>query len=112
MGRPIGTTLRTRSQFEKIVAANPFDDAPATRKFLCVTFLSEPLAARALATLKAIDFGDEEYHVSGRQIYTWYPHGQARSELAEALGKLPQKGTLTTRNWNTVLKLLDLLSRD
>jgi uncharacterized protein (DUF1697 family) len=29
--------------------------------------------------------------------------------LAAALGKLPLRGAVTTRNWNTVLKLLEML---
>jgi uncharacterized protein (DUF1697 family) len=33
-----------------------------------------------------------------------------RSPLAAALGKLPLRGAVTTRNWNTVLALLGLLS--
>ena len=112
MGRPIATTLRTRAQFERIVAANPFADVATTPKYLCVTFLSEKLAADSSAALAAADFGDELWHASGHEIYTWHPRGQGRSPLADALAKLPQAKAMTTRNWNTVLKLLEMLERD
>ncbi len=111
MGRPIATTLRTRAELEEIVAANPFESLAANPKNLCVTFLSEPPAAEALAALEAADFGEELWHASGREIYTWHPRGQGRSILAGALTKLPQSGTMTTRNWNTVLRLLEMLGR-
>jgi len=45
----------------------------------------------------------------GKEIYTWHPNGEGRSLLAAALGKLPLRGAVTTRNWNTVMKLVELL---
>jgi uncharacterized protein (DUF1697 family) len=45
----------------------------------------------------------------GKEIYTWHPSGQGRSPLAAALEKLPVRGAITRRNWNTVTKLLELL---
>lgn len=109
MGRPIATTLRTRAQLAEIVAGNPFADVATTLKFLCVTFLSEPPGAAALARLEDAEFGDERWELAGREIYSWHPRGQGRSPLAEAIAKLPVAGTATTRNWNTVLKLLAML---
>jgi uncharacterized protein (DUF1697 family) len=112
MRRPVATTVRTRKELERIVAGNPFEDVATTPRYLCVTFLSEPLAAEARAALDAADFGDELYHVSRHEIYTWHPRGQARSALAEALAKLPLRGTMTTRNWTTVLALHAMLDPD
>ncbi|MBX3232443.1 MAG: DUF1697 domain-containing protein [Labilithrix sp.] len=109
MGRPIATTLRTEAELAAIVAGNPFADVMTEPKYLCVTFLEEPPAKEALAPLRSQDFAPERFHVAGREIYTWYPNGQARSALAVALAKVPARGAVTTRNWNTVTKLLSLV---
>lgn len=109
MGRPIATTLRTRAQLAAIVEANPFADVAKNPSRLFVTFLSSAPGRAELAPLHAQDFAPERFRVSGAEIYTWHPHGYARSPLAAALTKLRLRGTVTTRNWNTVQKLLELL---
>jgi uncharacterized protein (DUF1697 family) len=109
MGRPIATTLRTRAQMAEVVAGNPFGPVASVPKYLCVTFLSHAPTKAELAPLYASDFHPELFHVTGKEIYTWHPDGQGRSPLAAALVKLRLRGAATTRNWNTVLKLLDML---
>ena len=112
MGRRIATTLRTQQQLQAIVDGNPFARVATNPSNLCVTFLSEPPAKSAVATLVAQAWRPEQVLVSGMEIYTWHPNGQARSPLREALAKLPLRGAVTTRNWNTVLKLLDLVGQE
>lgn len=112
MGRPIRTTLRTRAQMAAIVDAKPFANVATTNATLCVTFLDTAPTKSELAPLYAQKFAPELFQVSGKQIYTWHPSGQGRSPLAAAIGKLKLRGAVTTRNWNTVLKLLEMLSVD
>jgi uncharacterized protein (DUF1697 family) len=109
MGRPIATTLRTDAQMRAIVEANPLAQVATNPANLCVTFLSRAPTAPDIAPLHAQDFAPERFQVSGDEIYTWHPNGQGKSPLAAALGKLPLRGAVTTRNWNTVLKLVELL---
>ncbi|WP_408891763.1 DUF1697 domain-containing protein [Myxococcus faecalis] len=109
MGRPIATTLRTLKQLQAVVDGNPFADVATNPSSLCVTFLSAAPTKAELAPLHAQDWGPELFQVAGKEIYSWYPNGQGKSALAVALGKLALRGTVTTRNWNTVLKLLELL---
>jgi uncharacterized protein (DUF1697 family) len=112
MGRPIATTLRTRAQMTAIVAANPFVDVATNPAYLCATFLSNVPTKSEVAPLHASDFEPELFQVSGREIYTWHPNGQGRSALASVLGKLRLRGAITTRNWNTVLNLQDMLGEN
>jgi uncharacterized protein (DUF1697 family) len=109
MGRPIATTLRTLEALKALVAQNPLGQVATDPKFLCVTFLAHPPTHSELAPLHANDWAPELFAVANREIYTWHPHGQARSPLAVALAKLPLRGAVTTRNWNTVLRLVVLL---
>jgi uncharacterized protein (DUF1697 family) len=112
MGRPIATTLRTRKELGAIVDAHPFAEVATNPAFMCVTFLSKAPTRAELAPLHAQDFGPELFSVAGREIYSWHPNGQGRSALAATLGKLPLRGAVTTRNWNTVQKLLHMLAKD
>jgi len=108
MGRPIDTTLRTRDELRGVMAANPFPEIEDPTR-LVVTFLSEPPSNADLAPVLDADWGDERIRVVGREIYCALPHGQARSPLATALGKLKLRGTVTTRNWRTVSVLTEML---
>lgn len=112
MGRPIATTLRTLDELKAVVDGNPFEKVaapPANPAHLCVTFLSHAPAKAEIAPLHAQKWEPELFKAAGREIYTWHPGGQGRSPLAAALGKLPLRGAVTTRNWNTVRKLLQAL---
>ena len=109
MGRPIATTLRTLAELRRILEGNPFvreADDPAR---LCVTFLSATPTAVEVAPIAGRRWGPELVKVAGREIYSWHPDGQGKSALAEAIQRLPLRGTATTRNWNTVRKLAALL---
>jgi uncharacterized protein (DUF1697 family) len=110
MGRPIATTLRTQKQLAAVVGARPFGAVADDHARLCVTFLSHVPTPAEIAPLQAQDFGQELFQVSGKEIYTWHPNGQGRSALAAAMAKLRLRGAVTTRNWNTVLKLLEKLA--
>jgi uncharacterized protein (DUF1697 family) len=109
MRRPIATTLRTLRQMRAIVDANPFAKVATNPAYLCVTFLSNAPTNAEVAPLHAQEWKPELFEVVGKEIYTWHPNGQGRSPLAAALGKLPLHGAVTTRNWNTVLKVLEML---
>jgi uncharacterized protein (DUF1697 family) len=109
MGRPIATVVRTETEMNAIVAANPLAKVVTHPAYSCVTFLSHTPSKAELAPLYTQDFGPEIFSVEGKEIYTWHPHGQARSALATALGKLKVRGAVTTRNWNTVQKLVAML---
>ncbi len=112
MGRPIATTLRTHKQLKAIIEANPFAKAATNLAYLCVTFLANTPTKSEVAPLHAQNFKPELFQVAAKEIYTWHPNGQGRSPLAAALQKLPLRGAVTTRNWNTVLKLLEMLGEN
>jgi uncharacterized protein (DUF1697 family) len=109
MGRPIATTLRTQAQLEAVLAGNPFGKVANDPAFLCVTFLSQPPKKPELAPLYARSWKPELFEVTGKEIYAWYPNGQGKSPLAAAIAKLKLRGAVTTRNWNTVQKLVQML---
>lgn len=95
--------VRTLDELQKVIARNPFkDEAADDPGHLIVVFLErEP-------TAKLEWPGPEVIKPSGRELFIYYPDGQGRSKLTNALieKKLGMRGT--ARNWNTVTKLRDL----
>ncbi|RSS84387.1 DUF1697 domain-containing protein [Streptomyces sp. WAC06614] len=93
-----------------VVAACPFPAAELQGKQLHATFLSEQPAEDRFAGIDAAAFLPEEFRLGDKVIYLYAPDGLGRSKLAEALARpsLLKGIDATTRNWNTVLKLVDL----
>jgi uncharacterized protein (DUF1697 family) len=99
MGKRPGVIVRSRKEFDAIVANVPFPQAKPN--FLLVYFLPEATASDALEKMVAPD--GEEAKLAGREIYVHYPNGSGRSKL-----KLPALKLGTSRNLNTVRKLAEM----
>jgi uncharacterized protein (DUF1697 family) len=104
----IPVVTRTGAELEAVVDANPYDVAEG--KHLHVTFYDEPPAPELLDGLDLDAFLPEACTVSGREIYLHVPKGMGVAKLPiqveRAARRTGQPGT--TRNWNTVLKLVSL----
>ncbi|QES47577.1 hypothetical protein DEJ50_06795 [Streptomyces venezuelae] len=93
-----------------VADACPYPAAELEGKQLHATFLSEQPAPDRFAALDREAFLPEEFTLGDRVIYVYAPHGLGRSKLAEALSRpaLVKGIDATTRNWNTVAKLVEL----
>jgi uncharacterized protein (DUF1697 family) len=98
---------RTAKQIEQVVAANPFPDAVQDPKRYQVTFLDAKCSAAEARALTEADVAPEQLHVTEREIYVWHVDGIQRSPAAKLLAT-KVSAVQTARNWNTVLKLLEL----
>lgn len=95
----------------KAVADNcPFPAAELEAKQLHATYFSAPVDAERFAEIDQSAFLPEEFRLGDRVLYLYAPNGLGRSKLAEYLAKpRMNKGvTATSRNWNTVVKLVEL----
>ncbi|MEU3772795.1 DUF1697 domain-containing protein [Streptomyces sp. NPDC032472] len=97
-----------------VVEACPFPAGELEGRQLHVTFLSEQPDPSRFARIEAGDFLPEEFRVGDRVLYLYAPDGLGRSKLAEALYRpAVLKGIdATTRNWNTVVKLVEMTGRE
>jgi uncharacterized protein (DUF1697 family) len=104
--------LRTTAELQDVVARNPF----ATRrgldpKKLAVTFLASDPGQEAREKLLGMKSEPEELRIDGRELYTYYPNGMARPKLSWPIIEKTLKTSGTSRNWNTVTKLLELAGK-
>ena len=99
--------LRSLAEMRELVARNPFagraDVEP--NKLLVVFFGAEPDVDR----VRGLKVSTEELHLVGRELYVYFPIGQGQSKLSFApFDRGAGKVSWTGRNWNTVMKLLEM----
>ena len=98
--------VRTREEWDELVAANPFPrEAAADPGHLLLFCLKDAPPRGAEAALQAASAGPARVRVLGREAYLVYPDGVGRSKLTAALVERRLETTGTGRNWNTVRKL-------
>jgi uncharacterized protein (DUF1697 family) len=109
-GFDISVLVRTRAELAKVVERNPLRKVATDGSRHVVSFLSRRLPAAVARELEAADVAPERVAISGREIYAWYPNGIQRSPLGKLLDDSRLGVVSTARNWNTVVKLLELAS--
>jgi uncharacterized protein (DUF1697 family) len=102
--------VRSTDEWKAIVASNPFHlEAGRDPAHLLVVFLKDTPRPSQVAALQAAISGRERVATRGRQAYIVYPDGIGRSRVTISLIEHTLATRGTGRNWNTVLKIGDLL---
>jgi uncharacterized protein (DUF1697 family) len=104
-GFDVPVIVRTAHELSALVASNPYLGVEPTQ--LHVSFLPSAPDDAALKVAANDDWRPEEFSVVGRDVYLHLPDGMGKSVMAP---KLKLIKNATTRNWNTVLALSDLVA--
>jgi uncharacterized protein (DUF1697 family) len=107
-GFSIPAVVRTRDELAEAIARDPLGGVADNPSRYTVTFFSEPVPAARVRELQQLAVPPEALAAAGRELYTWHPDGLARSALAAELARKRAGAIGTSRNWNTVTKLLAL----
>jgi len=106
-----GIILRTTSDQRDAIARNPFAERSGIdASKLLVTFLASAPGREARDAILGIKAGPEEVRIVGRELYVYFPNGIGQSKVWPAIEKALKKSG-TSRNWNTVTKLLEIAER-
>lgn len=101
--------LRTPAELRSVIARNPFAARPdMDGSKLAIHFLAGEPSAAARRQAAAIDCAPEELHIGGCELFVYYTNGMARPKLRLPLVEKTLRTLGTSRNWNTVRKLLEL----
>ncbi|EFL35692.1 conserved hypothetical protein [Streptomyces viridochromogenes DSM 40736] len=109
-GFAVDVIVRDHAYLKAVADACPYPAADLEPKQLHVTYFSAPVGPERFAEIDQAAYLPEEFRLGDRALYLYAPDGLGRSKLAEHLSK-PRinKGIVaTTRNWNTVVKLVEL----
>lgn len=104
-GFPVDVVVRSQAQLVKVRDGWPFaESAPPSARY--VTYCDGAPDAAKLATLP--DCAPEQLRVVGADVYLWLPNGMGRSRLASLLTSRLKDRVATNRNWNTLIKLVEM----
>jgi uncharacterized protein (DUF1697 family) len=112
-GFAVDVIVRDHAYLTAVADACPFPAAGLEPKQLHVTYFSAPVTEDRFAELDRDAYLPEEFRLGDRCLYLYAPEGLGRSKLAGDLAR-PRlnKGLIaTSRNWNTVTKLVELTAR-
>jgi len=101
--------LLAQTEFEEAIHNNPFSQAESLPKTLHLGFLVHKPEDPKLHELEQLKDHGEEFLLKGKIFYLHAPEGIGRSKLAEKIEKHLGVG-MTMRNWNTVMKLSEILN--
>jgi uncharacterized protein (DUF1697 family) len=100
----------TLEEWAALIDNNPFPQAVATPTCLLAAVLAETPAAEAVSRLRGFAAEGEAIEAVGNVAYLHTPGGFGRSKLGEKFDK--GIGVVNSaRNWNTVLKLMELVRK-
>lgn len=105
----VAVFIRTKDELRKLIDNFPFSQKDIDKSY--VTFLSDipdPSHKEELDKGKA---PAEEFFISGREIYLFFPDGYGRCRLSNNFIEKKMKLSATTRNWKTVTKLFELAEK-
>jgi uncharacterized protein (DUF1697 family) len=104
--------LRTSSELRDVIARNPFAKRRGIEPSrLLVTFLANIPCAEAREKVLSLKTDPEELRIDGRELYIYFPDGMARPKISWTVIEKMLKTPGTGRNWNSVIKLLEMAER-
>jgi uncharacterized protein (DUF1697 family) len=107
IGPDLVVVVRTAAELQKVLDGNPFaKDYDSSRVFF-VLFQRPPPAA-AVRELLAQEFGEEEVVITKNAGYLYIPGSAARSKLSNNFLEKKLGVGSTSRNFNTMSKLIEL----
>ncbi|MFE6665333.1 DUF1697 domain-containing protein [Streptomyces sp. NPDC057697] len=109
-GFPVPCLVRDGAYLAAVAAACPFPAAELEGRQLHITYFDRPVDAGRYARIDPAAYLPEAFGLGDRALYLYAPDGLGRSRLAEALSRssVTQDTVATSRNWNTVARLVEM----
>ncbi|OGU11601.1 MAG: hypothetical protein A2X61_16605 [Ignavibacteria bacterium GWB2_35_12] len=101
--------IRTVAEMKKVITTNPFlRKKGIDTERLYVTFLAEAAMKADLEKIEKLEFNPEKFIIIGKEVYLHCPNGYGRTKLNNNFFENKLNVTATTRNWNTVNRLVEM----
>lgn len=102
-GYDVTVTVRTPSDFERIIKSNPFSvQARNDPAKVHVTFLASRPFSGMVKSVEDADTGGDNFSVGQQEVFLHCPNGYGKTKLNNAFFERKLKIPATTRNWKTV----------
>jgi uncharacterized protein (DUF1697 family) len=100
--------LRSAGEMRAVTENNPYLKPGVDTKFLHVTFLADEPDLTNVVKLNPVCEKGEAFSLRGKEIFLYLPNGMGRSKMASYAFDKVLRTVGSTRNWQTVNKLLAL----
>lgn len=105
-GGDLVVIAKNHEQLQRSFENYPIESIPTERRYY--TFLKSAPTDEGLQKLAERDFGEDKYHVVGDMVYIAYATKASDSKLTNNVIEQKLGVSGTTRNYNTVKKLVEL----
>jgi uncharacterized protein (DUF1697 family) len=104
--------IRSGKEMAKILNDNPFlKEKEINPEWLHVTFLSDSPRQSDREAVSKYDFSPDRFYLVGNEAYLYCPQGYGNTKISNLFFENRLKVNATTRNWKTVIKLVELASK-
>lgn len=107
-GFEVPVIVKDSKALEVAISNNPFYKQKEEISKLHLTFLKNKPAEEKINEITAIDSGADQFVIDGNNAFICYEGKYHESKLTNNFFEKKLKVVATTRNWKTVLKLLEL----
>lgn len=111
IGADLKIVVRTNEQLKRVLSGNPFTNGEDISRVFFVFFASRPSRQEAV-NLMDEDYGSEKLVIDSDAAYMYIPGSAARSRLSNVALEKKLGVAATTRNYNTLRKLIELSDRN
>lgn len=106
-GWEVPVLIRTREEILEVLDACPFPKDKMEQSYF--TLLNEIPSEENLKKIEEVSVEGEEFHFGKRCIYFYSSHGYGRAKLNNNWFENKLKVSATSRNYNTLTKILSLM---
>jgi len=107
-GHEVPVVVFEADLLQEITANNPFKNEEDFLNRLYVSFLNTKPNANVIEEFNQLHFEGDQFKTFSNYVFVLYKTKQSQSKLTNNLIEKKLKVQATTRNWKTVLKLLEL----
>ena len=101
--------VRNVEELNEAISNNPFFQKNDKER-LHLTFLKEVPETEKLDKIKTYDYSPDKFEIKDKNVFVYCSGKYSDSKLTNKFFESKLKMSATTRNWKTVLKLLELLN--
>ena len=109
LGLNVSALLRSRREMERVIQESPFLETGRDLTKLHVTFLAEEPTRSLGDDFDQQSFRPDKYWLGTREVYLHCPLGYGRTRLNNSFWERRLGISATSRNWNSVTRLTELL---
>ncbi|MEK6481224.1 DUF1697 domain-containing protein [Catalinimonas sp. 4WD22] len=108
-GFEVKVIVKNGAQLKEIITKNPYlSDESADISKCYLTLLTDISKKEQAELLSALKFPHDEFHLMDDIIYLYCTNGYGKTKLSNDFFEKKLKQPATTRNWKTMLKMLEI----